>query len=113
MKFDFDDAILEKAATNICVKRGGLPENFHFFMKDAIAALEAIFDWQPIETAPKDAVLFGNRKRSAILVTDGKTFQAVQWSAYSNWWTVANEGSELNFEPTHYLATDIPLPEVE
>lgn len=113
MKFDFDDAILEKAATNICVKRGGLPENFHFFMKDAIAALEAIFDWQPIETAPRDAVLFGNRNRAAILVTDGRALQAVQWSNHFDYWTVANEGSGLYFEPTHYLATDIPLPEVK
>lgn len=96
-------------------------ENFRYLSEEyrgkplpkAMSVLSVVFDWQPIETAPKDTVLFGNCDPAAILVTNGKICQMAQWYDFFDRWAVAYEGSRLKFKPTHWLTTDIPLPEIK
>lgn len=69
----------------------------------ALAAIRAVFDWQPIETAPRDG--------TEILAVVDDSLWIASYDSDAEAWT--DQGCvEFDTDPTHWLPM-IPLPEVK
>lgn len=112
----FDDALIDRAARGIAFAdpcKGSLdvfsPEEQRIIRDLAIRILSSIYDWQPIESAPKDGRI--------VLLVDGERCYSGYWTDDleddgANWWIPDGDAIIGDDKFTHWLPM-IPHPEVK